>query len=112
MAVPARKIDVATTEQETKKGGKGLEVREYPRARTRTTGLTPHTAAAKTTPPERILYSTGRAYEIGEVHEGTAVMDWMAQERERGITITAAATTAAWKGHQINIIDTPGYVDF
>ena len=61
---------------------------------------------------ERVLYYTGRTYKIGEVHEGTAVMDWMAQERERGITITAAATTAEWKGHQINIIDTPGHVDF
>ena len=61
---------------------------------------------------ERVLYYTGRTYKIGEVHEGTAVMDWMAQERERGITITAAATTAEWNGHQINIIDTPGHVDF
>ena len=61
---------------------------------------------------ERILYYTGRTYKIGEVHEGTAVMDWMEQERERGITITAAATTAEWKDHQINIIDTPGHVDF
>jgi elongation factor G len=112
MAVPARKIDVATTEQETKKGAKGLEVREYPLARTRNIGIMAHIDAGKTTTTERILYYTGKAYKIGEVHEGTAVMDWMAQERERGITITSAATTCQWKGHWINIIDTPGHVDF
>jgi elongation factor G len=111
MAVPARKIDVATTEQETKKG-KGLEIREYPLARTRNIGIMAHIDAGKTTTTERILYYTGKAYKIGEVHEGTAVMDWMAQERERGITITSAATTCQWKGHWINIIDTPGHVDF
>jgi len=112
MAVPARKIDVATTEQETKKGGKGLEVREYPLSRTRNIGIMAHIDAGKTTTTERILYYTGKAYKIGEVHEGTAVMDWMAQERERGITITSAATTCQWKGFWINIIDTPGHVDF
>src|SRR4051812_47754488 len=112
MAVPARKIDVATTEQETKKGGKGLEVREYPLSRTRNIGIMAHIDAGKTTTTERILYYTGKAYKIGEVHEGTATMDWMAQERERGITITSAATTCQWKGHWINIIDTPGHVDF
>src|SRR5262245_42848001 len=112
MAVPARKIDVATTEQEAKKGGKGLEIREYPLARTRNIGIMAHIDAGKTTTTERILYYTGKAYKIGEVHEGTAVMDWMAQERERGITITSAATTCQWKGHWINIIDTPGHVDF
>jgi elongation factor G len=78
----------------------------------RNIGIIAHIDAGKTTVTERILYYTGRTYKIGEVHEGTAVMDWMAQERERGITITAAATTTAWKGHQINIIDTPGHVDF
>ncbi len=78
----------------------------------RNIGIIAHIDAGKTTVTERILYYTGRTYKIGEVHEGTAVMDWMAQERERGITITAAATTAEWKGHQINIIDTPGHVDF
>ena len=78
----------------------------------RNIGIIAHIDAGKTTVTERILYYTGRTYKIGEVHEGTAVMDWMAQERERGITITAAATTAAWKDHQINIIDTPGHVDF
>src|SRR3982750_3040735 len=86
--------------------------REISLERTRNIGIMAHIDAGKTTTTERILYYTGRTYKIGEVHEGTAVMDWMEQERERGITITAAATTAEWKGHQINIIDTPGHVDF
>jgi elongation factor G len=103
---------VAATEQDVKKGGKGLDIREYPLARTRNIGIMAHIDAGKTTTTERILYYTGRAYKIGEVHEGTATMDWMAQERERGITITSAATTCQWKGHWINIIDTPGHVDF
>jgi elongation factor G len=111
MAAPAEKMNVATTEQEVKKG-KGLDIREYPLARTRNIGIMAHIDAGKTTTTERILYYTGRAYKIGEVHEGTATMDWMAQERERGITITSAATTCQWKGHWINIIDTPGHVDF
>ncbi|MBM2809389.1 MAG: translation elongation factor [Chloroflexi bacterium] len=80
--------------------------------RTRNIGIIAHIDAGKTTTTERILYYTGRIYKIGEVHEGTAVMDWMDQERERGITITAAATTAEWRDHRINIIDTPGHVDF
>jgi elongation factor G len=80
--------------------------------RTRNIGIIAHIDAGKTTTTERILYYTGRTYKIGEVHEGTATMDWMEQERERGITITAAATTAEWKNHRINIIDTPGHVDF
>src|SRR5512132_3712179 len=71
-----------------------------------------HIDAGKTTTTERILYYTGRTHKMGEVHEGAAVMDWMAQEQERGITITSAATTAEWKNHRINIIDTPGHVDF
>jgi peptide subunit release factor RF-3 len=66
----------------------------------------------QTTTSERILYYTGKSYKIGEVHEGTATMDWMVQEQERGITITSAATTCQWDGHRINIIDTPGHVDF
>src|SRR3981189_1220719 len=78
--------------------------------RTRNIGIIAHIDAGKTTTTERILYYTGRTYKIGEVHEGTATMDWMEQERERGITITAAATTAEWKGYRINIIDTPGQV--
>ncbi len=80
--------------------------------RTRNIGIIAHIDAGKTTTTERILYYTGRTYKLGEVHEGTAVMDWMEQERERGITITAAATTAEWRDHRINIIDTPGHVDF
>ncbi len=86
--------------------------RTIPIERIRNIGIIAHIDAGKTTVTERILYYTGRTYKIGEVHEGTAVMDWMEQERERGITITAAATTAEWKDHQINIIDTPGHVDF
>ncbi|HEX3244146.1 MAG TPA: GTP-binding protein, partial [Chloroflexota bacterium] len=78
----------------------------------RNIGIIAHIDAGKTTTTERILFYTGRTYKIGEVHEGTAVMDWMEQERERGITITAAATTAEWRDCQINIIDTPGHVDF
>ena len=71
-----------------------------------------HIDAGKTTTTERILYYTGKSYKIGEVHDGNATMDWMEQEQERGITITSAATTAEWKDHRINIIDTPGHVDF
>ena len=78
----------------------------------RNIGIIAHIDAGKTTVTERVLYYTGKTYKMGEVHEGTAVMDWMEQERERGITITAAATTAYWRDHQINIIDTPGHVDF
>jgi elongation factor G len=113
MAVPAEKIQMAATDQDIKKGGaKGLAIREYPLARTRNIGIMAHIDAGKTTTTERILYYTGKAYKIGEVHEGTAQMDWMVQERERGITITSAATTCVWKDHWINIIDTPGHVDF
>ncbi len=83
-----------------------------PLERLRNIGIIAHIDAGKTTTTERILFYTGRTYKMGEVHEGTAVMDWMAQERERGITITAAATTCSWRDHQINIIDTPGHVDF
>ena len=94
------------------KGGGGAVTREYPLNRTRNIGIMAHIDAGKTTTTERILYYTGRTYKIGEVHEGAAVMDWMVQEQERGITITSAATTAHWKGYWINIIDTPGHVDF
>ena len=104
---------VAQTEQDVKgKAGKVLEIREYPLALTRNIGIMAHIDAGKTTTTERILYYTGKSYKVGEVHEGTAQMDWMVQERERGITITSAATTCSWKGHWINIIDTPGHVDF
>jgi elongation factor G len=93
------------------KGG-GPAIREYPLSHTRNIGIMAHIDAGKTTTTERILYYTGKTYKIGEVHEGGAVMDWMVQEQERGITITSAATTANWKGYWINIIDTPGHVDF
>jgi elongation factor G len=86
--------------------------RTIPLERMRNIGIMAHIDAGKTTTTERILYYTGRTYKIGEVHEGTATMDWMAQEQERGITITSAATTCSWRDHQINIIDTPGHVDF
>src|ERR1700722_10897042 len=75
-------------------------------------GIMAHIDAGKTTTTERILYYTGRSYKIGEVHEGTATMDWMEQEQERGITITSAATTCFWRDYRVNIIDTPGHVDF
>jgi elongation factor G len=86
--------------------------RSFSLENTRNIGIMAHIDAGKTTTTERILYYTGRTYKIGEVHEGAAVMDWMEQEQERGITITSAATTATWAGHRINIIDTPGHVDF
>ena len=80
--------------------------------KTRNIGIMAHIDAGKTTTTERILFYTGKTHKIGEVHEGAATMDWMAQEQERGITITSAATTCFWKDHRINIIDTPGHVDF
>jgi len=86
--------------------------REFPLDRTRNIGIMAHIDAGKTTTTERILYYTGKSYKIGEVHEGAATMDHMAQEQERGITITSAATTCIWNNHRINIIDTPGHVDF
>ena len=86
--------------------------RTHPLERVRNIGIMAHIDAGKTTTTERILYYTGRNYKIGEVHEGAATMDWMAQEQERGITITSAATTCQWRDHNINIIDTPGHVDF
>ena len=86
--------------------------REYPLERTRNIGIMAHIDAGKTTTTERILFYTGKTHKIGEVHEGAATMDWMEQEQERGITITSAATTCFWKNNRINIIDTPGHVDF
>jgi elongation factor G len=86
--------------------------REYSQEKTRNIGIIAHIDAGKTTVSERVLYYTGKKHKIGEVHEGEATMDWMEQERERGITITAAATTCFWKGHRINLIDTPGHIDF
>jgi elongation factor G len=116
VATPARKMQMAEVAQQVKRrqagGEKGLVIREYPLSRTRNIGIMAHIDAGKTTISERILYYTGKTYKLGEVHEGTAQMDWMVQEQERGITITSAATTCQWKDHWINIIDTPGHVDF
>jgi elongation factor G len=86
--------------------------RDYDLAKTRNIGIMAHIDAGKTTTTERILYYTGKIHKLGETHDGAATMDWMAQEQERGITITSAATTAVWKGNRINVIDTPGHVDF
>ena len=86
--------------------------REYSLERTRNIGIMAHIDAGKTTTTERILYYTGKIHRLGESHDGQATMDWMEQEQERGITITSAATTCFWKDHRINIIDTPGHVDF
>ena len=86
--------------------------REVSLEMTRNIGIMAHIDAGKTTTTERILFYTGRVHKIGETHEGAATMDWMAQEQERGITITSAATTTHWLNHRINIIDTPGHVDF
>ena len=89
-----------------------MATREYPLEKTRNIGIIAHIDAGKTTTTERILFYTKKIHKIGEVHEGGATMDWMPQEQERGITITSAATTCFWLGHRINIIDTPGHVDF
>src|SRR4030095_16855063 len=86
--------------------------REFSLENTRNIGIMAHIDAGKTTTTERILYYTGKIHKIGETHEGASQMDWMEQEQERGITITSAATTAEWKGYRVNIIDTPGHVDF
>ena len=86
--------------------------RNFALDKVRNIGIMAHIDAGKTTTTERILFYTGMTRKLGEVHDGAAVMDYMEQERERGITITSAATTTVWKGHQINIIDTPGHVDF
>jgi elongation factor G len=110
MAEAATKQDGKQASVREVKGG--VPIREYPLSHTRNIGIMAHIDAGKTTTTERILYYTGKTYKIGEVHEGGAVMDWMVQEQERGITITSAATTANWKGYWINIIDTPGHVDF
>lgn len=93
-------------------GGERLMPREFSLENTRNIGIMAHIDAGKTTTTERILYYTGKIHKIGETHEGASQMDWMEQEQERGITITSAATTAQWKGHRLNVIDTPGHVDF
>src|SRR3954466_14801799 len=102
---------MAVAEKEVKGKG-GPVIRDVPLARVRNIGIMAHIDAGKTTTTERILYYTGRTYKMGEVHEGAAVMDWMEQEQERGITITSAATACEWQDPRINIIDTPGHVDF
>src|SRR4026209_798463 len=102
---------MAAEETQVKSKG-GPVIREVPLARVRNIGIMAHIDAGKTTTTERILYYTGKNHKIGEVHEGAATMDWMEQEQERGITITSAATTAFWNGKRLNIIDTPGHVDF
>ena len=89
-----------------------MSTKHLPLNQVRNIGIIAHIDAGKTTTTERVLFYTGRTHKIGEVHDGAATMDWMEQEKERGITITAAATTAFWKDFQINIIDTPGHVDF
>jgi elongation factor G len=89
------------------KDNRNVDLKNY-----RNIGIMAHIDAGKTTTTERILFYTGKSYKIGEVHEGAATMDWMEQEQERGITITSAATTCSWRNHRINIIDTPGHVDF
>ena len=86
--------------------------RQYPIEKYRNIGIIAHIDAGKTTTTERVLFYTGITHKIGEVHEGAATMDWMEQEKERGITITSASTTIYWKDHKLNLIDTPGHVDF
>ncbi len=86
--------------------------REFPLEKYRNIGIIAHIDAGKTTTTERILFYTGKTFRIGSVDEGTTVTDWMVQERERGITIVSAAVTAEWKGYRINLIDTPGHIDF
>src|SRR3989339_2159334 len=93
-------------------GGKLIMAREYPVKQYRNMGFAAHIDAGKTTTTERVLFYSGRLHRLGEVHDGATTMDWMEQERERGITITSAATTTFWRDHRINIIDTPGHVDF
>jgi len=106
-------VTAGVKESRPKSGqGNNKVTRSFPLDKVRNIGIIAHIDAGKTTTTERILFYTGRTYKVGEVHDGTAVMDWMVQERERGITITSAATTCHWKDYRINIIDTPGHVDF
>src|SRR4249919_1330074 len=99
-------------ESSSTRPGTKMADRQHTLEKTRNIGIMAHIDAGKTTTTERILYYTGRSHKMGEVHEGAATMDWMEQEQERGITITSAATTCEWADHRINIIDTPGHVDF
>src|SRR6266542_4510180 len=105
-------VQVVVEMIETKTSKAPKVAREYPLERYRNIGIIAHIDAGKTTVTERVLFYTKKIYKIGEVHDGAATMDWMPQEQERGITITAAATTCFWNDHRINIIDTPGHVDF
>jgi elongation factor G len=105
-AVPNKNISSSHRKEKLPMG------REFSLENTRNIGIMAHIDAGKTTTTERVLFYTGRIHKIGETHEGASQMDWMEQEQERGITITSAATTASWKGHRVNIIDTPGHVDF
>src|SRR5262249_16943769 len=107
-----KRIDEMAAQESQVKTKGGPVIREVPLARVRNIAIMAHIDAGKTSTTERILYYTGRTYKIGEVHEGAAVMDWMVQEQERGITITSAATTCKWRDTWINILDTPGHVDF
>ena len=107
----ASRSTVQTINKKTQKGAFAVSVKSE-LDKIRNIGIAAHIDAGKTTVTERILYYTGKTYKIGEVHDGTAEMDWMPQEKERGITITSAATTCHWRDFCINIIDTPGHVDF
>src|SRR5579872_2433276 len=109
MSTPA---NIAGDQDVRKDDRKKAVSRTVPLERCRNIGIMAHIDAGKTTTTELILFYTGRTHRLGEVHEGTTTMDWMEQERERGITITSAATTCSWRGYHINIIDTPGHVDF
>ena len=111
MEIAPATADRGVAQRRQSRTGKEMS-RQVPLERTRNIGIMAHIDAGKTTTTERVLFYTGITYKIGEVHDGTAVMDWMAQEQERGITITSAATTCMWRGNRINIIDTPGHVDF
>ncbi len=111
MEIAPATADRGAAQRRQPRTGKEMS-RQVPLERTRNIGIMAHIDAGKTTTTERVLFYTGITYKIGEVHDGTAVMDWMAQEQERGITITSAATTCMWRGNRINIIDTPGHVDF
>ena len=111
--MPVAEFAVRTDRDEKRRSRvTGIMAREVELSQTRNIGIMAHIDAGKTTTTERVLYYTGITYKLGEVHDGTAVMDWMEQEQERGITITSAATTCSWRDHRINIIDTPGHVDF
>ena len=109
--IPSSSVNTGGARRKPSRTGE-VTPRQVPLERTRNIGIMAHIDAGKTTTTERVLFYTGITYKIGEVHDGTAVMDWMAQEQERGITITSAATTCDWRDHRINIIDTPGHVDF